>query len=59
MNTASKRIQSVFETQTQHKWVNKASSAEERIEKLLKLKAAVKAREELSLIHISEPTRPY
>lgn len=46
MNTASKRIQSVFETQTQHKWVNKASSAEERIEKLLKLKAAVKAREE-------------
>lgn len=46
MKSTSERVQSVFELQTQHKWVNKVSSAEERLEKLRKLRTAIQARED-------------
>ncbi len=46
MNQVSERVQSVFELQSQHKWVNKQSSAEERLAKLSKLKASIESREE-------------
>ena len=46
MTSISEKVQSVFELQTQHKWVNKVSTAEQRLEKLQKLKAVVQAREE-------------
>ena len=46
MNQVSKRVQSIFELQTQHKWVNKTSSVEERLEKLQKLKTVIEARED-------------
>ena len=46
MNQVSERVQSVFELQSQHKWVNKQSSAEERLAKLSKLKSAIESREE-------------
>ena len=46
MTQVSERLQSVFTTQSAHKWVNKASTAEERIAKLLKLKAVIQARED-------------
>ena len=46
MNQVSKKVQSVFELQSQHKWVNKRSSAEERLAKLSKLKSSIESREE-------------
>jgi aldehyde dehydrogenase (NAD+) len=46
MNQVSDRLHHVFKIQSQHKWVNKVSTAEQRIEKLLKLKAVVKSRED-------------
>ncbi|MDG1164775.1 MAG: aldehyde dehydrogenase family protein, partial [Porticoccaceae bacterium] len=46
MSELSARLQSVFDMQSQHKWVNKASTAEQRIEKLLKLKAVIQSRED-------------
>jgi len=46
MTNDSDRIQSVFEIQSQHRWVNKQSTAEERIAKLQDLRKAVEAREQ-------------
>ncbi len=46
MNKVSERVQSVFKTQSQHKWVNKASTAEQRLAKLQKMKDAIQARED-------------
>ena len=46
MNQVSDRLHHVFKIQSQHKWVNKVSTAEQRIEKLLKLKAVVQSRED-------------
>lgn len=41
MSQTSANIQSVFDAQTQQKWVNKTSTAEQRIETLNRLKQAV------------------
>lgn len=46
MNKISERVQSVFKIQSKHKWVNKASTAEQRLEKLQKLKQAIARRED-------------
>ena len=46
MSKVSERVQSVFKTQTKHKWVNKASSAEERLAKLKKLRTVIESRED-------------
>lgn len=45
MNKLSENLQSVFELQTQQRWVNKASSAAERIDKLQRLKQGIQSRE--------------
>ena len=61
MSQISERVQSVFKIQSKHKWLNKASTAEQRLEKLQKLKQVIERREndavealhkDLSLIHI-------
>ena len=44
MNQVSNRVQSIFELQTQHKWVNKQSTTAQRLEKLKKLRQVVEAR---------------
>jgi len=46
MTKLSSNIQSVFEIQSQQKWLNKASSAEHRIEKLQRLKQIIQSREQ-------------
>lgn len=46
MNQVSKRVQSIFELQSQHKWVNKMSSVEQRLEKLKKLRQVIETRED-------------
>lgn len=46
MSQVSEKVQSIFDLQTQHKWVNKASSVEQRLEKLKKLRQVVQSREE-------------
>ncbi len=46
MTDVSETIQSIFDRQTQQKWLNKASSADQRIEKLTRLKAGIEAREQ-------------
>lgn len=46
MTNQSERIESVFKVQTRQKWVNKVSTAEQRLEKLRKLKLAIQARED-------------
>ena len=45
MNQVSNKVQSIFELQTQHKWVNKMSSVEQRLEKLNKLRQVIESRE--------------
>ena len=57
MSNVSERVQSVFELQSQHKWVNKKSTAEERIEKLQRLKEAVQAREDQVVKALHEDLR--
>ena len=57
MNQVSKRVQSIFELQTQHKWVNKTSSVEERLEKLQKLKTVIEAREDDAVKALYEDLR--
>lgn len=46
MNQVSKRVQSIFELQSKHKWVNKMSSVDQRLAKLEKLRQAIEARED-------------
>lgn len=46
MTPISKRLKSVFAIQSEQKWVNKQSTAEQRIEKLLKLKTVIQSRED-------------
>ena len=46
MTNQSERVQSIFELQTQHKWVNKKTTAEQRIAKLEKLKQVIQRRED-------------
>lgn len=46
MTKFTNNIQSVFEMQSQQKWINKASSAENRIDKLQRLKQAIQSREQ-------------
>lgn len=45
MTKVSASLQRAFELQSQQQWVNKASTAEQRIEKLLRLKQAISSRE--------------
>ena len=45
MNQPSADLQRIFELQSQQQWVNKASTAEQRIEKLKTLKQAIQSRE--------------
>ncbi len=54
MTKLSSNIQSVFEIQSQQKWVNKASSAEHRIDKLQRLKQAIQSREQdvIQALHV-------
>ena len=46
MSQVSESIHSVFEIQSQQKWLNKASTAEQRIEKLQCLRQAIELREQ-------------
>ena len=46
MTKLSNNIQSVFEIQSQQKWVNKASSAAHRIDKLKRLKQVIESRKQ-------------
>ena len=46
MSHVSKRIQSIFELQSKHKWINKMSNADQRLAKLQKLKVAIQSRED-------------
>lgn len=46
MNNSVAHLHSVFELQTQQRWVNKGTTAEQRIEKLQRLKTAIQAREQ-------------
>ena len=54
MTKLSSNIQSVFEMQSQQKWINKASSAEQRIDKLQRLKQAIESRKQdvIQALHI-------
>ena len=45
MNQPSADLRRIFELQSQQQWVNKASTAEQRIEKLKSLKQAIQSRE--------------
>ena len=46
MNQTSKKIESTFAIQSKQKWINKASSAEQRIAKLQLLKEGIESREQ-------------
>ena len=54
MTKLSSNIQSVFEIQSQQKWVNKASNAAHRIDKLQRLKQAIQLREQdvIQALHV-------
>ncbi len=54
MTKLSSNIQSVFEIQSQQKWVNKASSGAHRIDKLQRLKQAIQLREQdvIQALHV-------
>ena len=54
MTKPSSNIQSVFEIQSQQKWVNKASNAAHRIDKLQRLKQAIQLREQdvIQALHV-------
>ena len=54
MTKLSSNIQSVFDIQSQQKWVNKASSGAHRIDKLQRLKQAIQLREQdvIQALHV-------
>ena len=59
MTKLSSNIHSVFKLQSQQKWVNKASSAKQRIDKLQRLKQVIQSRKQdvIQALHADSTAR--